>query len=415
MLFISFALLQSMFSTPTVSSLASSGAAAATASLLRLKVLLDKIFRLVTTSQLRKALQRSPYTYVALVSLLPILPFVCLGPLCVNNLLHDPHHIPKRLSALLAFAAGALLSEAFENFLPEAYFMSIRSNFFQKSHNHHSLHNSPGTLIIVSIFFFFFIELAIRIFNRSHYSAHNNIHSHSHETQEADHLHTTDVAPHTRSKKDASESKRSSPTPKSPKSKSAEAAQTPQTVRAALPLSIRDFISHSLAKLIGTNCSSTSSSSSVSTKDTALAMVGLASDFLHNMTDGIAIGLSHTVNPSTALISTTLSIIAHELPHELTDMAILLRSGATYRQALYAQILTASGAFLGCFLIRQFGHLSKRFTAILLSLTGGGFVYIAVGEILPQLRHHVRTAPHLALVSVAFLMGLTMHLVVASH
>ena len=44
--------------------------------------------------------------------------------------------------------------------------------------------------------------------------------------------------------------------------------------------------------------------------------------------------------------TTTLACFAHEIPHEIADYSILVRSGFTKRQAMQSQYLTAVGAFV---------------------------------------------------------------------
>lgn len=44
--------------------------------------------------------------------------------------------------------------------------------------------------------------------------------------------------------------------------------------------------------------------------------------------------------------TTTLACFAHEIPHEIADYSILIRSGFTKRQAMQSQFLTAIGAFV---------------------------------------------------------------------
>lgn len=44
--------------------------------------------------------------------------------------------------------------------------------------------------------------------------------------------------------------------------------------------------------------------------------------------------------------TTTLACFAHEIPHEIRDYSILIRSGFTKKQALQSQFLTAVGAFV---------------------------------------------------------------------
>jgi zinc transporter ZupT len=44
--------------------------------------------------------------------------------------------------------------------------------------------------------------------------------------------------------------------------------------------------------------------------------------------------------------TTTLACFAHEIPHEIADYSILIRSGFTKRRAMQSQFLTAVGAFV---------------------------------------------------------------------
>lgn len=44
--------------------------------------------------------------------------------------------------------------------------------------------------------------------------------------------------------------------------------------------------------------------------------------------------------------TTTLACFAHEIPHEIADYSILIRSGFTKRQAMQSQFVTAIGAFV---------------------------------------------------------------------
>lgn len=59
--------------------------------------------------------------------------------------------------------------------------------------------------------------------------------------------------------------------------------------------------------------------------------LNLAADFTHNFTDGLAIGASFLVGPAVGAV-TTLTILLHEVPHEIGDFAILVQSGCTKKK-----------------------------------------------------------------------------------
>jgi len=121
--------------------------------------------------------------------------------------------------------------------------------------------------------------------------------------------------------------------------------------------------------------------------------LNLAADSLHNFTDGLAIGASYAAqeHPTELSIATllasrgglaTLSILFHELPHELGDFCTLVRAGYSKRQAVAAQFVTAVAAFMGTIVAL---HLSEGSTGEhLLLITAGGFVYLAAVTILPD-------------------------------
>jgi len=59
--------------------------------------------------------------------------------------------------------------------------------------------------------------------------------------------------------------------------------------------------------------------------------LNLAADFAHNFTDGLAIGASYAAGRSVGII-TMVTILLHEVPHEVGDFAILMQSGCSRRK-----------------------------------------------------------------------------------
>lgn len=61
--------------------------------------------------------------------------------------------------------------------------------------------------------------------------------------------------------------------------------------------------------------------------------LNLAADFLHNFTDGLAIGASYLAGENIGYV-TTFTILLHEVPHEIGDFAILVQSGCSKRKVI---------------------------------------------------------------------------------
>jgi len=118
----------------------------------------------------------------------------------------------------------------------------------------------------------------------------------------------------------------------------------------------------------------------------ASGILNLIADFLHNFTDGLAIGASFISGTKLGL-STTFAIFLHEVPHEIGDYAILIQSGFSKKKAIWLQAVTAVGAISGTILSLLLGSHDERANAWILPFTAGGFIYIATVHLIPQLKN----------------------------
>jgi len=111
--------------------------------------------------------------------------------------------------------------------------------------------------------------------------------------------------------------------------------------------------------------------------------LNLLANCIDNFTHGLAVAGSFVVSNQVGMC-TTLAILLHEIPHEIGDFAILLKSGFKRWDAAVGQMVTASGGLIGAI----FGILAEGAgdtTAWVLPFTSGGFIYIAMGTIVPDL------------------------------
>lgn len=113
--------------------------------------------------------------------------------------------------------------------------------------------------------------------------------------------------------------------------------------------------------------------------------LNLAADFTHNFTDGLAIGASYLAGNSVGVI-TTITILLHEVPHEIGDFAILIKSGCSKKKAMLLQLTTAVGALAGNVLALL--GTSEESSPWILPFTAGGFIYIATVSVIPELLEH---------------------------
>jgi zinc and cadmium transporter len=130
----------------------------------------------------------------------------------------------------------------------------------------------------------------------------------------------------------------------------------------------------------------------------------LFSDGIHNFIDGIIIGASFLVSIPVG-IATTLAVILHEIPQEIGDFAVLLHAGYTKSRALWLNFLSALTAILGAVLVLTINGITEISSTFFLPIAAGGFIYIAVADLIPEL-HKTKYAKHSLLQIVGVFIGI---------
>ncbi|XP_012072385.1 IAA-alanine resistance protein 1 isoform X2 [Jatropha curcas] len=114
--------------------------------------------------------------------------------------------------------------------------------------------------------------------------------------------------------------------------------------------------------------------------------LNLFSDGVHNFTDGMALGSAFLLYGSVGGWSRTLFLLAHELPQEIGDFGILVRSGFSVSKALFFNFLSALVALLGTALALLWGRDPGQ-SSLIEGFTAGGFIYIAVAGVLAEMNN----------------------------
>ncbi|VDL24165.1 unnamed protein product [Hymenolepis diminuta] len=85
----------------------------------------------------------------------------------------------------------------------------------------------------------------------------------------------------------------------------------------------------------------------------AVGYLNLLANSIDNFSHGLSLGASYAVSIRAGLVATTCLLI-HEIPHEISDFIILLRSGFTRWDAIKGQLFTASTCLVGTYAIAIF-------------------------------------------------------------
>jgi len=110
-------------------------------------------------------------------------------------------------------------------------------------------------------------------------------------------------------------------------------------------------------------------------------------DALHNFMDGVLIGSALLVSPGLALTS-TLAVVAHEIPQETGDFAIMLAAGWSRKKALWANIASSLSTLPGAFGAYYALGYFKPALPYVMAVSASSFIYIALADLIPAAHRH---------------------------
>jgi zinc and cadmium transporter len=110
----------------------------------------------------------------------------------------------------------------------------------------------------------------------------------------------------------------------------------------------------------------------------------LFSDGLHNFMDGVIIAASYMISIEIG-IATTIAVILHEIPQEIGDFGVLIHAGYSKTKALFLNFVSALFSVLGAITVFFLGEFADSAIKWFIPLAAGGFIYIAIADLIPEL------------------------------
>jgi len=111
----------------------------------------------------------------------------------------------------------------------------------------------------------------------------------------------------------------------------------------------------------------------------------LVGDAFHNFVDGLVIAAAFVAAVPVG-VTASLAVIAHEIPQEAGDFAILLHAGYSRRKALVLNLFSASTTVVGA-LVGYIGiHALQPMAPYILCVSAASFLYIALADLIPGRR-----------------------------
>jgi len=117
----------------------------------------------------------------------------------------------------------------------------------------------------------------------------------------------------------------------------------------------------------------------------SLVLVG---DALHNVLDGVLIAAAFLTDVHLGIV-TALAIMAHEIPQEVGNFAVLLHSGVSRRRALALNLLTSLTAVIGGVVGYFALETAVRLLPFALAVAAASLLYVAVADLIPGLHRRI--------------------------
>ncbi len=117
-----------------------------------------------------------------------------------------------------------------------------------------------------------------------------------------------------------------------------------------------------------------------------VAFMNIIGDGVHNFIDGMLIAASFMVDVQLGF-ATTIAIILHEIPQEIGDFGILLHAGMSPKKAVMFNFLSSMAAVAGALTTYFIGYNVEEFSAYIVPVTAGCFIYMAGSDLIPELHH----------------------------
>jgi zinc and cadmium transporter len=114
----------------------------------------------------------------------------------------------------------------------------------------------------------------------------------------------------------------------------------------------------------------------------------LIGDAFHNFVDGFVIAAAFLTSVPLG-IAASLAVIAHEIPQEVGDFAILLENGYSRSRALTLNLLSSLATLPGAVIAYFFLGATREAVPFILALSAASFIYIAIADLVPSLHRQV--------------------------
>lgn len=134
----------------------------------------------------------------------------------------------------------------------------------------------------------------------------------------------------------------------------------------------------------------------------AAAPMIIIGDAVHNAIDGVVIAASFLTSTELGIF-VTISVLLHEIPQELGDFGILLKSGYSRKKALLYNLLSGSSALVAGVAAYFLLETVQDYIPYALTIAAASFLYVSMADLIPEM--HKETKPRESIIQLILIIA----------
>jgi len=123
-------------------------------------------------------------------------------------------------------------------------------------------------------------------------------------------------------------------------------------------------------------------------REQASAVLVIIGDSIHNALDGVIIGAAFLTDIRLGIV-TALAVMAHEIPQEIGDFAVLLHSGMSRGRALLFNLISSLTSVIGGLVAYFTLGSALRILPYAVAVAAASFIYVSMADLIPGLHRRI--------------------------
>lgn len=144
----------------------------------------------------------------------------------------------------------------------------------------------------------------------------------------------------------------------------------------------------------------------------AAAPMIIIGDAFHNAIDGVVIAASFLTSVELGIF-VTISVVLHEIPQELGDFGILIKSGYSRKKALWYNLLSGSSSLVAGISAYFLLDVVQAFIPYTIAIAAASFLYVSMADLIPEM--HKETKPKESIIQIFMILVGVAIIILSSH